>query len=874
MKKLEKILLYSITICICLALGFFAYKHYILDKENIVMNDNSEEITLGDSGTCKKTGSASYCSYIGCSSMSENSCKSNSVCCTWSSGGTSTPKPTATPKPTSTPTPTAAAQSCSGTVCCVSGKNNYNVSVCQDPKIPKICGTCPVDDRKCCTSCGKDKNCQNNCKDCGCPAGKKQIEKNGVLTCTSCSSGFFSPAGDKNCYYCNGTVTADGGDCNLCQGANTYMEDGKCKTCDNGVIGKDASGKVVCNKCKITITPQGVVGPSSDNNGKLIGKWTAENCPTNKVSIKISVTGATINSEKKSSGDEGSIRAKNLRDCASVSMSVSWGSVSDSKTIKVTSKWIDQEDGTFEKRPEYREEKADENGDSVMATLGNCETIQGDDGPYTYCKKYKERGCTEWPSTPVYSYCCVDNGIPGLSKNVFYVEGVKTKNCAEYAAKKGYPEVNYTLLDKYDKNKCKAPDKIVGMCSSSSSTPEKQEKQAPECESRVDMTISEGVKCSNDSSVTGFYKIDCDRYVKTNFDYGNDGKKDTDITLFKGEGINFGIDVESSIKCTYEFDNEKWKNVYNSALSRIKNVDSKLGDYVTSNNENEWEKYINNTILKIKGVKTAKLLYEWWNIIKDLKNQVKYYNEYKPEGFKENEAAIVSINTKENGEKVTKNYSFTSIITDGGKFTKTNSVKKPLGVKGVDDPYSYKTSSTSNPTKVVLIPKKVCVNMTTGEVVSTTSSGTCPKNSIIGGNKMYIGYNTDVTKNKETYSINITVTGLGNNDSSVINNKCTFKVVEPKIIYRPIDISNPFINDSWEKGINWVNNLYDFTKVIHSTTWSETTYKKIELSSREIAEIKESNSSKRASSPYLGLCDRIDSSTQDAITRKLCSLLD
>ena len=74
-----------------------------------------------------------------------------------------------------------------------------------------------------------------------------------------------------------------------------------------------------------------------------------------------------------------------------------------------------------------------------------------------------------------------------------------------------------------------------------------------------------------------------------------------------------------------------------------------------------------------------------------------------------------------------------------------------------------------------------------------------------------------------------------------------------------------------EKGENWFNNkLYDFTSVIHAETWSENLYRKVTLSASDIVDIQTSNSNNKANSPYLELCDRIESSAQDTITQAIC----
>ena len=117
----------------------------------------------------------------------------------------------------------------------------------------------------------------------------------------------------------------------------------------------------------------------------------------------------------------------------------------------------------------------------------------------------------------------------------------------------------------------------------------------------------------------------------------------------------------------------------------------------------------------------------------------------------------------------------------------------------------------------------------------------------------------------------VEIKGLGTNDSSAKDDKCNLRVIDSTYIYRPIDVKNPFISESWEKGENWSNNKYDFTSVIHSTTWSESTDKKIKITAKDIEELQTSNWYKIRDnrSPYIGLCD----SPEDEVTKRICSAL-
>ena len=89
------------------------------------------------------------------------------------------------------------------------------------------------------------------------------------------------------------------------------------------------------------------------------------------------------------------------------------------------------------------------------------------------------------------------------------------------------------------------------------------------------------------------------------------------------------------------------------------------------------------------------------------------------------------------------------------------------------------------------------------------------------------------------------------------------------IRYRSIDVSNPFINDKWQKGKNWVNDKYDFTQAIHANTWNVAQKAEITLQSKEIDEVKSSNRSNYDA--YMGLCDKANKPT--GIDAKICNVV-
>ena len=90
--------------------------------------------------------------------------------------------------------------------------------------------------------------------------------------------------------------------------------------------------------------------------------------------------------------------------------------------------------------------------------------------------------------------------------------------------------------------------------------------------------------------------------------------------------------------------------------------------------------------------------------------------------------------------------------------------------------------------------------------------------------------------------------------------------------YRPIDVTNPFINSDWKKGENWINDKYNFISIIHATTWSEPAQKSITLAKDDIQAIKDSNNYYQSNKddPYLGICNGSKETEYDSITERIC----
>ena len=704
-----------------------------------------------------------------------------------------------------------------------------------------------------------------------CPAG--QYSKNGV--CAQCPAGTYSTGGNViNCMDCKGITDVNRTSCNSCAKgyyaaspsdkarteAGAKCEDDKCSCvkCSGLVVHQVASDYEKCYSFTIDFPPK--ISPSDSGSMSAALRITT-NYPSSYTWVATNDGSYISGSFEPVSGTVITNVKGTIKPCSSVTVSVSVdGEVVATASASVSSNWSSKKvrqsfaaDATI---PPTRPKANDANSSYYNAS--DCYS----NGPNSKSCLVYARSCGTGNGPQLYNYCCVNNGVLAASTDAIYKENESSKACPD----------TYTLLENVEQKDCVIKKEELGSCDTTTVSSPKKNLQASTCEDTVTMSVDEGKHCTNivNNEKNSFYEITCAKTVKTSFDYGNDGNKNTSRTLYKGEGFAFGVNVDTTINCKYTFYDTIWKAAYNNVTNKIKAINSNLIQYVERNDKVGWENYINNNVLNKNGINNVSELYRLWNLVDQLRNVVKAYNEFKPsDEYKEQ--GRISVKTKENGKDVINKYELLQTVKSAGT-TKLDNVKaSSLNVPLVNNPKSYILTSSS-PRKVVLIPKRTCINRSTGEVKTVEGNNTCPDNSIDGGNKIYISYNTDVTSDKK-YTLSVEVDGLGTNNSEVKNDKCDLNVLETAYIYRPIDVGNPFINSSWEKGKNWVNETYDFTKAIHSSTWSENTYKKIVITAKDIEAIKKSNSDNRTSSPYLGLCDKQNVTVQDEITRKLCEII-
>ena len=410
-------------------------------------------------------------------------------------------------------------------------------------------------------------------------------------------------------------------------------------------------------------------------------------------------------------------------------------------------------------------------------------------------------------------------------------------------------------------------------------SPASQTKAASKCEDTVSLKYNDGKTCNG----KGYYSITCENNISVSFDNGHDESKGNSISTINetmaGLGFEFGMKISTTYSCTYTFNETFWKDSYKAvALTStisLSGSSSSSSAVISSNSTSSGKLQVGSgsftTITDQSGGKldsfVAAQTEEQKNKIEQLKKYVTDYNNYKKDSAINIDNIKASLNIdgyKVSGKAASLGTSdFVAVKVSSASGQKTNIKNHDLGVSGLTNPQSYIFSSTT-PEVIEVYFAKTYLDRSTGAMTKNTSG-------LQGGNKLYVDSNASAG----TYSMNVQLKINDNRNITVTNNQCKLKINKDNIKYRPIEVKNPFINSSWKKGENWINNIFSFTSAIHGTTWSESTYNRIVIRASDIKAIKASNKTEQNqnNSPYLGLCGRINSNLQDSITKKLCSCI-
>ena len=476
----------------------------------------------------------------------------------------------------------------------------------------------------------------------------------------------------------------------------------------------------------------------------------------------------------------------------------------------------------------------------------SCKTLDGKSGYGTYCTR-ECGGGKGAPKAPPPPKACWANA--------------KTLEAATVAVWTNNPNSSYHIIRGMTEKTC-IPLKVPSFCNPTKSI-KSEDADADKCEDNKDILYTDNISCNGNS----FYEIICNNpndkslnnivNVKYDFDDDNDSGNDVKVKWVKkmlaGDGFAFGVNVEVKKECKATFNAENWNSAYKIVKANYDRVRANKNG-ASASEKDILERYENLFL----------------NQMNELKEFVNRYNSYhSATGLNPNLVPNIdfSLNYNVSGKSTSIKTSLvpleSSIVAGSGKITDKKTVS--LVTSDVTSPKNFIWSNADNPQKVKYVFQRSYLEPTTGSITTNTKG-------IDGGNKVYIDYNADTEQknNQNVGKININLTS---DVANITNSKCEIKVYNSELVYRPISLTNPFINSEHKIGDNWVNSIYDFTKIIDVNTWSKNSLYDIKLSANQIAELKKSNSVNQSSLPYRGLCDRISSTMQDSITKYICEKL-
>ena len=328
----------------------------------------------------------------------------------------------------------------------------------------------------------------------------------------------------------------------------------------------------------------------------------------------------------------------------------------------------------------------------------------------------------------------------------------------------------------------------------------------------------------NDS--LGNYKEGYQVFIKTN----NLAEGVKNFNIKSGIGFPTTIDINANLKCTYVFKNNVFNKDYNDILNSLKNA--KTPEEIAS--------------LTVKKNRLDEIKENYQNITADLYTYKTNFT---------NQSASMEI-----------------LYNDGSR-SSTTFINDTLNV---GDPKCTDTTLDGNSVKTCIVEfsksmklPNTCLDMKTGNQASCTSDN----NQLNGGNNYYV----DTNKASGKIIINIKNSGYRENynfkldDTKDGDPACSFTNTNNKIIFRQIDIQDPFLKTTDPSrliGKNYQNSKFDFINIIQGNIWDLIPEYEYSMSKVNVSNIRKDTSLENDS--YLGQnCYFVNNEYQCRFTRNL-----
>ena len=614
-----------------------------------------------------------------------------------------------------------------------------------------------------------------------------------------------------------------------CTGANQITKsDGTCGTCTNDNIPNSSHTACYCPKPdKASVSSNGCSGKySKGGQGCAIsfsGSGTVE-CSSNDSTISVSNKNGACNVSVTGDLPKGtceksvSVSATNTNKCGETS-----DSVSASLTVYVP--WGDGQAGAkVYSEATTKINKGVAEAKSYNTAYEGCSKVSD----YWTCTKYS-RPCGK--SVPNPEPKCYKNNSDG-----FLYWGVYStiNNDGDEVTKQGYTLVNNVDRDScYTQFKCsrKNPDArtVTNECNGThvpvaevnSNNSELTGEYVKKC------GVFDGTTISDD-----FYKITCQEKMKTA--YNGPIFDDNNSFMYPGTGFKFNYEAKTIVDCKGEWH----EDFYNKAS---KYVDSYLNAKKAKAFRQEDNSFYDSAKQGLADIRNS---YITWRL-----------NYFGAPGI----AGTISDSQPTIPDKVIKKdeRSFNLELVSGYDVATKTCGSEPTSAKNFNYTVTY---------DIKMQMPVVYYNQNSKDMYSTTSCTGCAKLGRIfpiSDIKDYAG-NT-------AYSYNVAINNLGMGHNWTNNESCGLKVKAKEIVFRPINLSDPFIqqlSSDHKIGLNWKNSVFDFTGIIDKEIWSKPSeYNKVTINEEVGSLIKKELANQYAS--YLGSCSK---GTDQSKTPQLCNL--
>lgn len=361
----------------------------------------------------------------------------------------------------------------------------------------------------------------------------------------------------------------------------------------------------------------------------------------------------------------------------------------------------------------------------------------------------------------------------------------------------------------------------------------------------LDWNYCSDVSTTSSKKVDGgeYHRVTCEQGWGNTLGYRAELKvnslsvKTSTFNIHNGMGFPITIDLTSNLRCTIQFDKDKFMNKYDNLNKKLNELTG--DDENTQKEKASIEKQINNLI---------EYLNNFLNKYSNDSNQIGPLKEYK--NIFEQQKALLKINY------TSKNYNEVNFVNKGDVNSNIDCSNMDLtNILGKNIYLNRICVLSSN--KTMQLPS-ICLSMKGGTSEKCQDNSTSQLN---GGNNYYIdldessGYVSVYLDNATFIGKTIKLEGNKKNDDN--SYKCQFTTSISSPIYRQIELTDPFVQTYTNKkrtiGKNWLNDSrkYNFVKIIDPEIWNKTFEYQYSMSKVDVEEIKKDTSQKGVSS-YLG----------------------